>query len=120
MGLRVPQGERKRRFLLWLEQGRNRAYAPGHIRQGLEVVTKTIKQDAEVFDVRRHRHARQGGNFVILRTDTILRGDVAQELDSRGSYRVLFGESFDLWGRKRARKAARAATYLMRESSDPI
>ena len=30
-------------FLKLLEQGRNRAYEPGHIRQGLEVVTKTIK-----------------------------------------------------------------------------
>ena len=63
---------------------------------------------------------RQGGDFVIVRTDTILKDDVAQELDSRGSDRVLFGESSDLWGRKRARKAARVATYLMGESSDPI
>ena len=43
MGLRVPQGERKRRFILWSEQGLSRAYAPGHVREGLEVVTKTIK-----------------------------------------------------------------------------
>ena len=43
MGLRVPQGERRRHFLLWLEQVRNRAYAPGHVRLGLEGVTKTIK-----------------------------------------------------------------------------
>ena len=27
---------------LRLEQGGNRAYAPGHVRQGLKVVTKTI------------------------------------------------------------------------------
>ena len=54
-----------------------------------------------------------------MRTDTILRDDVAKELDSRGSDRVLFGESFDLWGRKSARKAARVAAYLMGES-DPI
>ena len=57
-----------------------------------------------------HRHARQGGDSVIVRMDTILKDDVAQELDSRGSDRVLFGESSDLWGRKRARKAARVAT----------
>ena len=82
-------------------------YAPGYVRQGLEVVTKTIKWAAELFDVRRHRHARQDGDFVIVRTDTILREDVAQKLDSRG---FLFGESSDLWGRKRARKAARVAT----------
>ena len=57
-----------------------------------------------------HRHARQGGDFVIVRTDTILIDDVAQELHSRGSDRVLFGESSDLWGRKRGREAARVAT----------
>ena len=56
------------------------------------------------------RPARQGGDSVIVRMDTILKDDVAQELDSRGSDRVLFGESSDLWGRKRARKAARVAT----------
>ena len=74
----------------------------------------------ELFDVRRHWHARQGGDFIIVRKDTILRDDVAQELDSRGFDQVLFGESSDLWGRKRARKAARVATLLMGESSDPI
>ena len=79
MGLRVPQEERKRRFLLWLEQGRNRVYATDHARQGLKVVTKTIKKAAELFDVCRHMHARQGVAFVIMRTDTILRDDVAQE-----------------------------------------
>ena len=73
---------------LWLEQGRNRTYALGHIRQGLEVVTKTTKYAAELFDVRRHRHARQGGDFVIVRTDTISSDDVAQEVDLRGSDRV--------------------------------
>ena len=55
-----------------------------------------------------------------MRTDTIFKDDVAQELDSRGSDRVSFGESSDLWGRKRARKAVRVATKLMEESSDPI
>ena len=49
-----------------------------------------------------------------------MKDDVAQELDSHGSDRVLIGESSDLWGRIRARKAARVATYLMGESSDPI
>ena len=86
------------------------AYAPGDVRQGLVVVTKTIKQAAELFDVRRHRHARKGSDFVIVRTDIILRDDTAQELESSGSDRFLFGESFNLWGRKRARKAARVAT----------
>ena len=43
-----------------------------------------------------HRHARQGGDFVIVRTDTILSDDEAQELHSRGSDRVLFEESSDL------------------------
>ena len=43
-----------------------------------------------------HRHARQRGDFVIVRTNTILRDDVAQELDSRGADRVLFEESSDL------------------------
>ena len=52
----------------------------------------------------------QGDDFVTVRTDTILRDNVAQELDSRGSDRVLFEESSDSWGRKRARKAARVAT----------
>ena len=66
-----------------------------------------------MFGVRGHWHARQGGDFVIVRTDVILRDDVAQELDSRGSDHFLFcffGESSDLWGRKRIRKAARVAT----------
>ena len=55
-----------------------------------------------------------------MRTETILRDDVAQKLDSRGSDGVLFGENSDLWGRKRARKAVEVATWLMGESSDPI
>ena len=67
-----------------------------------------------------HRHAKQGGDFVIMRTDTILRDEGGQELDSRGSDRVFFGERSDLWGRKRGRKAATVATYLMGESSDTI
>ena len=53
---------------------------------------------------------RQGGDCVIVRTNTISRDDVAQELDSRGYDRLLLGESSDLWERKRARKAARVAT----------
>ena len=52
----------------------------------------------------------RAATFVIVRTYTILRDDVAQEVDSCVSDRVLFGESFDLWGLKRARKAARVAT----------
>ena len=52
----------------------------------------------------------QVGDFVIIRTETILRDDTAQELDSCGSDQFLFGESSDLWGRKRVRKAARVAT----------
>ena len=51
-----------------------------------------------------HRHARQGGDFVIVRTDTILRDDVAQELDSRGSDRVLFEESSDLCANAQGRQ----------------
>ena len=57
-----------------------------------------------------HRHARQGGDFVIVRTGAILRDGVAQELDSRGSDRFVFGESSDLWGCKRATKEAKVAT----------
>ena len=49
-----------------------------------------------------------------------MRDDVSQRLDSRGSDGVLFGESSDLWGRKRERKAARVATLLMGETSDQI
>ena len=45
-----------------------------------------------------------------MRTDSILRDYVAQELDLRGSDRVLFGESSDLWECKFARKAARVVT----------
>ena len=51
-----------------------------------------------------HRHARQGGDFVIVRTDTILRDDVAQELDLRGSDRVLFEESSDLCATRKGGK----------------
>ena len=43
-GLRVPHGERKRLFQLWLEQGPNRACASGHFRSGLEIVTKTSRR----------------------------------------------------------------------------
>ena len=50
-----------------------------------------------------HRHARQGGDFVV-KTDTILRDDVAQELDSRGSDRVLFEESSDLCANAQGRQ----------------
>ena len=63
-----------------------------------------------MFDVRRQRHARQGGDFFVTRTDTILKDDVAQGLYWRGSDRVLFGGSSDLLGCKRAKKAARVAT----------
>ena len=41
---------------------------------------------------------RQGDEFIVVGTDTILRNDVAQEIDSRGSDQVLFGERFNLWG----------------------
>ena len=51
-----------------------------------------------------HRYARQGGDFVIVRTDTILSDDVAQELDSRGSDRVLFKESYDLCANAQGRQ----------------
>ena len=50
------------------------------------------------------------GEIVIVRTDTILRDDMAQELNSRGYDRVLLGENCDLWGRKRTRRATRVAT----------
>ena len=51
-----------------------------------------------------HRHARYGGDFVVVRTDTILRDDVAQELDSRGSDRVLFEERSDLCANAQGRQ----------------
>ena len=51
-----------------------------------------------------HRHVRQGGDFVIVRTDTILRDDVAQELGSRGSDRILFEESSDLCANAQGRQ----------------
>ena len=51
-----------------------------------------------------HRHARQGGDFVIVRTGTILRDDVAQELDSRDSKRILFEESSDLCANAQGRQ----------------
>ena len=51
-----------------------------------------------------HRYARQSGDFVIVRTDTILTDDVAQELDSRGSDRVLFEESYDLCANAQGRQ----------------
>ena len=44
-----------------------------------------------------HRHARQGGDFVIMRTDTILRDEGGQELDSRGSDRF-FSEKDPICG----------------------
>ena len=53
-----------------------------------KIVIRRMHRAAELFDVRRHRHARQGGDFGIVRTATILRNDVAQEIDSRGSDRV--------------------------------
>ena len=56
------------------------------------IVTKIIKKAAEPFDVRRHRHARQSGDFIIVRADIILDDDLAQEVDSRGFCRVLFRE----------------------------
>ena len=72
-----------------------------------------------MFVSRMHKHARQGGDLIV-RANTILRADVAQEVDSRGSDRVLFGESFNVWGRRRTRKAARVATSLTGESYDTI
>ena len=50
-----------------------------------------------LFNACRHRHAKQGGDFVIVMADTILRDDEVQEVDTRGSDRVLFGDSFILW-----------------------
>ena len=51
-----------------------------------------------------HRHARQGGDFVIVRMDTILRDDVAQELDSRGSGQVSFEKGSDLCAKAQGRQ----------------
>ena len=53
---------------------------------------------------------RQGDEFIVVGTDAILRNYVAQEIDWRGSDQVLFGERFDLWGHKPARRASRVAT----------
>ena len=54
-----------------------------------------------------------GGDFVIVRTDTILRNDVAQELDSRGSDRVLFGESSDLFVGAQTRNEGSSSRYVI-------
>ena len=43
-----------------------------------------------------HMHASQGGDFVIARAYIVLRYDVAQEMDSLGSIRVLLGENYNL------------------------
>ena len=93
----------------FLEQGRNRAYAPGRVRQELWVVTvRPPSRQRSCLILRGHRRVNQGGGFVLVRADTTSRGDVADEVDTRGW--DFFGEGPSLWRRKRAKKAARFAT----------
>ena len=42
-----------------------------HVGQELAVETKTAKKAAKLFDIRRHRHACQGGDSIVVGADAI-------------------------------------------------
>ena len=53
------------------EKGRNRADEASHGGQELAIVAKTAKSVAKLFDVRRHRHACQGGDSIVVGADAV-------------------------------------------------
>ena len=67
------------------EEGRNWADEAGHVGEELAIVTKTAEQAAELLNVRRHRHAFQSSDSIVVGADAILRIDVAQEVDTCGA-----------------------------------
>ena len=67
------------------QKGRYRANVVSHVGQELAVVAKTAKEAAKLFDVRRHWHACQGGNAIIVGANAIGRDDVAQTVDTCGT-----------------------------------
>ena len=67
------------------EEGRNWADEAGHVGEELALVTKTAEQAAELLNVRRHRHACQSSDSIVVGADAILRNDAAQEVYTCGS-----------------------------------
>ena len=53
-----------------------------HVRQELAVVTKTAKQVAKLSDIRRHRHACEGGNAIVVGANAICQDDVTQNVNT--------------------------------------
>ena len=69
----------------FFEEGRNWADEAGHVGEELAMVTRTAEQAAELLNVRRHRHACQSSESIVVGADAILRNDVAQEVDACGA-----------------------------------
>ena len=67
------------------QKGRYRTDVVSLVGQELAVVAKTAKEAAKLFDVRRHWHACQGGNAIIVGANAIGRDDVAQKVDTCGT-----------------------------------
>ena len=67
------------------QKGHYRADVVSHVGQELAVVAQTAKETAKLFDVRRHWHACQGGNAIIVGANAIGGDDVAQTVDTCGT-----------------------------------
>ena len=67
------------------QEGRHRAYVVSHVRQELAVITKTAKEAAELFDIRRHRHAGEGGDAIVVGAYAICQDDVTQKVNTCGT-----------------------------------
>ena len=66
------------------QEGRHRAYVVSHVGQELAVITKTAKT-AKLFDIRRHRHACEGGDAIVVGAYAICRDDVTQKVNTCGT-----------------------------------
>ena len=78
------------------QEGRHRAYVVSHVRQELAVITKTAKEAAELFDIRRHRHACQGGDAIVVGAYAICRDDVTQKVNTCGTNLGFIRGEFEL------------------------
>ena len=92
------------------QKGHYRANVVSHVGHDLAVVAETAKYAAKLFDVRRHWHACQSGNAIVIGANAIGRDDVTRKSTRAAPIRDLSGESFRLWRRKRAKKVANVAT----------
>ena len=76
-------GEFKRGALV--RESRHRVYVVGHVRQKLAVITKTTKDAAELFDIRRHRHVGEGGDAIVVGAYAICRDNATQTVNTCGT-----------------------------------